>query len=89
MDPNCAVSSDSLHSGHSGEQILVGVRFSAPVQTGPGAYPASYTRGTGPFTGVNWPLGGVDQQPPSNTEVKEKVDLYIYSPCRPSWPLLG
>jgi hypothetical protein len=25
----------------------VGARFSAPVQTGPGAYPASYTMGTG------------------------------------------
>jgi len=31
-----------------------GVRFSAPVQTGPGAYPASYTMGTGSFLGVAW-----------------------------------
>jgi len=28
-----------------------GGRFSAPVQTGPGAHPASYTVGTGPFHG--------------------------------------
>ena len=27
-------------------------RFSAPVQTGPGAHPASYTIGTGSFPGV-------------------------------------
>ena len=27
-------------------------RFSAPVQTGPGAHPASYTMGTGSFPGV-------------------------------------
>ena len=27
--------------------------FSAPVQTGPGAHPASYTMGTGSFPGVN------------------------------------
>jgi len=27
--------------------------FSAPVQTGPGAHPASYTMGTGYFPGVN------------------------------------
>ena len=27
-------------------------RFSAPVQTGPGAYPASYTMGTGSFPAV-------------------------------------
>ena len=29
-----------------------GARFSAPVQTGPGAHPASCTMGTGPFLGV-------------------------------------
>jgi len=28
------------------------VRFSAPVQTGPGAHPASYTKGAGSFPGV-------------------------------------
>jgi len=30
----------------------VGARFSAPVQTGPGAHPASCTMGTGSFLGV-------------------------------------
>jgi len=30
----------------------VGARFSAPVQTGPGAHPASCTMGTGSFPGV-------------------------------------
>ena len=30
-----------------------GATFSAPVQTGPGAHPASYTMGTGSFLGVN------------------------------------
>ena len=29
-----------------------GARFSAPVQTGPGAHPASFTMGTGSFPGV-------------------------------------
>jgi len=29
-----------------------GARFSAPVQTGPGAHPASCTMGTGSFLGV-------------------------------------
>jgi hypothetical protein len=29
-----------------------GARFSAPVQTGPGAYPATCTMGTGSFQGV-------------------------------------
>ena len=32
--------------------IPVGARFSAPFQTGPGAYPASYTMDTGSFPGV-------------------------------------
>jgi hypothetical protein len=40
-----------------------GVRFSAPVQTGYGAHPASYTMGTGSFTVVKRPGRGVDQPP--------------------------
>ena len=35
-------------------------RFSAPVQTGPGAHPASYTMGTGTFPGVKRPGRDVD-----------------------------
>jgi hypothetical protein len=41
-----------LRAGRSGDQIPVGARFFAPVQTGPGAQPASYTMGTGFFPGV-------------------------------------
>ena len=40
-----------------------GARFSAPVQNGPGAYPASYTMGTGSFAGVKRPGRGVDHPP--------------------------
>ena len=36
------------------------VRLSAPVQTGPGAHPASYTMGAGSFPAVKWPGRGVD-----------------------------
>ena len=39
--------SDSLRAGRSKDRIPVGVTFSAPVQTSPGAHPASYTMGTG------------------------------------------
>ena len=35
-----------------GDGIPVGARFSAPVQTGPGAHPTSCTMGTGSFPGV-------------------------------------
>ena len=44
--------SDSLRARRSGDQIPVGARFSAPVQTGPGTHPASYTVGTGSFPGL-------------------------------------
>jgi len=39
-------------------------RFSAPVQTGPGAQPASFAMGTGSFLGVKQPGLGVDHPPP-------------------------
>jgi len=44
--------SDWLRAGRSGNRILVGARFSAPVQTGPGAHSASCTMRTGSFPGV-------------------------------------
>ena len=37
--------SDLLQAGRSRDRILVVARFSAPVQTDPGAHPASYTMG--------------------------------------------
>ena len=55
-------------------------RFSVPVQTGPGAHPASCTMGTGSFPGVKQPGRGVDYLPQSIVEVKERVELYPYSP---------
>jgi hypothetical protein len=67
----------------------VGTRFSAPDQTGPGAYPASYTIGTGSFPGVKRPGRGVDHPPLSSAEVKERVELYLYSPSGSSRPVLG
>jgi len=53
----------------------VGARFSAPVQTGPGAHPASFTMGNGSFPGVE----AADPPPLSNAEVLERVELYLYS----------
>ena len=40
-----------------------GARFSAPVFTGTGAHPASYTLGAGCFAGVKRPGRGVDHPP--------------------------
>jgi hypothetical protein len=63
--------------------ILI-LRFSAPVQTGSGAHPASYTMVTGSFLGVKRPGRGFDHPPSSSAEVKERVELYIYSSSGPS-----
>jgi len=32
---------------------------------------------------------GVDYPPPSSTEVKERVEVYLHSPSRPSWSVVG
>jgi hypothetical protein len=70
------------------DRILVEARFSATVQTGPIAHPASYTMSTRSFPRVRWPRCGVDHPPLSMEEVKERVELYLYSPSLPSWPVL-
>ena len=49
-----------------------GARFSAPVQNGPGANPASYTMGTGSFPGVNRAGRGVDHVPHLAPRLKEE-----------------
>jgi hypothetical protein len=55
-------------------------RFSAPVQNGPVAHSAL---GTGSFQGVKRPGRGVDHAPLSSADVKERVELYLYSPSGP------
>ena len=63
-------------------------RFSTPIQTAPGAHPASSTMGTGSLPGVKWPGCGVDHPPPPSAEVKEIAQLHLYTPSAPSWPVL-
>jgi len=65
---------------HSGDRMPVGARLSAPVQTGPDAHPASCTMGTGSYPGVKRTGRDSDPSPPSSVEVKNRVDLYFYSP---------
>jgi len=56
--------SDSLRVERSRGRIPVGARFSALVQTGPGAHPAFYTMGTWvTFPGVKLSGRGVDHPP--------------------------
>ena len=73
--------SDSLRAGRSGNRIPVGARFSAPVQTGTEVHPATYTMRTGSFAGV--------KRSGRCAEVKERIELYLYTPSGPSWAVLG
>jgi len=61
-----------------------GAKFSAPVQTGPWAHPASCTMGTGSFPGgKERPGRDADPSPPSSAVGYETVDIYLYSPYGP------
>ena len=64
-------------------EFLVAARFSALVQTGPGAHPGSYTVATGSLAGIKRPGRGINHPPSSTAEVKEIRKLYIYSPFVP------
>jgi hypothetical protein len=72
-----------------GFESLWGSRFSAPVQTVPGAHPAPYEMGTGSFPRVKRQGRGVDHPPPSSAAVEGRVELYIFPPSEPSWLVLG
>jgi len=55
--------------------------FSAPVQTGPGARPASCTMDTESLS--------QGHPSPTSTNINERVKLYLYSPSGPSERFLG
>jgi hypothetical protein len=41
------------------------------------------------FPGVKLPGRSVDHPPPCSAEVKERIDIHLYFPSEPSWPVLG
>jgi len=80
--------SDCLRVGRSGDRIPVGARFSAPVQTGPEAHPSLLYNGYRLFPGGKVRPGrDADPSPPYSAEVKNRVELYLYSPQWHSWPV--
>ena len=68
------------------DRFPVAARFSVPSRLALGAHPASHKTATGSFPGVKRTKRGVDHPTPSSIEVKERVQLYLYSP---SGPVLG
>ena len=60
----------------------------SPFKTlAPGANPASYTMGTGYFPGVKR-LGRDFNLHPQIAPRLKRVELYLYSPYGPSWPVI-
>ena len=66
-----------------------GAKFSAPIEIGSEAHPASYRVGTGSFPGIKRPGRDVYHPPLSNDEVKKKSKAIILPPSGSSWPDLG
>jgi len=61
-----------------------GARFSCTRPDSPSGTPNLLYNGYRvSFLGVKWPELGVDEPPPSSTEVKERVELYFRSPSGP------
>jgi len=77
----------SLWAGRSGDRNPMGAKFSALVQTVPGANPAPYN-GYSVFPRSK--AAGAWRLLPalSRDKVKERVELYIYSPSGLSWAIL-
>jgi len=64
----------------SGDRFPVGARFSAPVQTGLGAYRASYTMGTEYFPGERGcksTRAGVDHPPHLDERKSRAIPLLL------------
>jgi hypothetical protein len=49
--------------------------------------PAPYTVRTGSFKEIKWPRRGVDHAPLSSVEIKERVEIHIYS--GPLWAFVA
>jgi len=73
---------DLLRAGRSCDRISVTARFSAPVQTGRGDHPASYTMGTECVLGLKRLGCGVDHTPYLMPRLKKEY-------CYTSTPRLG
>jgi hypothetical protein len=79
-----------LRAGWSGDRIPVGGEIFCSRPDRPWGPPSLLCNGYRvSFTGVNRPGRGVDHPPSSSARVKERVELYLYSPSGPSRTVLG
>jgi hypothetical protein len=69
--------SEELRAERSWDRIGVGARLSAPSLLQNGYWVS--------FQGLKQPGSGVNYPPSSSAKVKERVELYLYSPFGPSW----
>jgi hypothetical protein len=86
----CSLYSNSLRAVWSVDRITVGGQdflHSYRPALGTPQPPVQWVSGS--FLGVKWLGHGVDHPLPSNAEMKERVELYIYSFSGPSCPVLG
>ena len=81
--------SDSLRAGRSGDRILVVGQILRTRPDRPWGPPSLLYNRYRVFPGVKRPGRGVDHPPPSSAEVRERIELYLYYPSGPSWPVLG
>ena len=73
--------------GGPGMESTWGANIFASVQTGPSSYPASRKMAPAHFPMGNVAMAWRLPPTPSNTDVKERVELYTHSPFGPSWSL--
>ena len=76
-----------LQAGRSGDSGGGGIFPTRPDR--PWGSPSRPYDGCPVFPGGTAVRRGVDHPSPSSAEVKERVELYIYSSSRPSWSVLG
>ena len=81
--------SDLLLAGRPRDRIPVGGEIFRTRAGRPWGPPSVPYNGYRVFPGGKAAGNGVDHPPPSSAEVKERVELYLYSPSEPLWPVLG
>jgi hypothetical protein len=74
----------SVRTGRSGDRILVGTTFSVSVQDRLCGPPSPLQNRYRVFPGGKV-AGEMGLTPPPNSEVKERVELYLYTPSGSSW----